>query len=75
MAVSFSPFCLQASQRLEAINVFNAGDLDEVGQLEELLNVLLGIPVLVFHINDFENFLGSVTMNLVAMVVKVEDVG
>ena len=59
---------------MEAVNVFDARDLDEVGQLEELLDVLFAVvSTQVLHVDDLEDLLGRVSVNFI-VIIKVKDI-
>ena len=54
--------------------MFDAGDLDEVGQLEELLDVLFAVvSAQVLHVDDLEDLLGRVSVNFI-VIIKVKDI-
>lgn len=69
MPVSLSSLLLKSSQCLEAVDVLDARDFNEIRQLEELLEVLFSVvSAQVINIDDFQDFLGSVTVNFIVIV-------
>ena len=74
MPVSLRSFLLQTSQCLETVDVLDARDFNEIGQLEELLEVLFSVvSAQVINIDDFQDSLGSVTVNFV-VIVEIENI-
>lgn len=75
VAILLNLLTLQLGERLEAVDVLDLGDLDEVGQLEEREDVLLlVVAAQVVHVDDLKDLLRCVPVHLI-MVVEIEDGG